>query len=144
MSEPTRLRDRAALLAWSGATALALFGVILAIDRAAPDPVIQGFAAYGILTGLGSIALAYANRQPALLGQWAWLAVLAWAAHLWALVWLINIGALDVHAFLGEPRPLTAMWMAVLVFLGVSFVIVESLAIRVLRRRIRERLRELD
>jgi hypothetical protein len=118
--------------------------VVLAIDRTAPDPAIQGFAMYAILTGLGSIALAYSNRHPGLLGEWAWLAVLAWAAHLWAVVWLINIDALDVPAFLRELRPKASLWLAGLLLLGVSFLVAEAVAIRALRRRIRERLRELN
>ena len=68
--------------------------------------------------------------------------MLAWAAHLWAVIWLINIDVLDVRAFLGDPPPRT--WMPVLLLLGVVFVVVEAAAIGVLRRRIRERLRELD
>jgi hypothetical protein len=128
-----RLRERAALLAWSGATLLALSGVVLTINDVEPDPAIQAFAGYAVLTGMGSIGLAYSNRGPARLGSWAWLTLLAWAAHLWALVWLINIDALDLHELVVAQPPVPALWPAVVILLGVIYLVLEAFVIRMVR-----------
>jgi hypothetical protein len=133
-----RLRERAALLAWSGAATLALFGVVLSVHELEPDPAIHAFAAYAVLTGIGSIGLAFTNRRPALLGSWAWLTLLAWAAHLWAVVWLINIDALDLHDLIPATRAWPPLWPAVVIVLGVLFLVVEAVAIGALRRRLRD------
>jgi len=70
---------------------------VLAVDRLVSDePAPPGFAAYAVVTGLGSIGLAFANRRRARLGPWAWTIMLAWAGHLWAIVWLLNIELLPL------------------------------------------------
>jgi hypothetical protein len=133
-----RLRERAALLAWSGATALALFGVMLTVHDVEPDPAIQAFAAYAVLTGLGSIGVAYGNRGPALLGSWAWLTLLAWGAHLWAVIWLINIEVLDLRELIAAQPPVPPLWPAAVLLLGVIFLVIEGFFARMLRtQRIR-------
>ncbi len=100
---------------------------MLAVDRLASDePAPPGFAAYAVVTGLGSIGLAFANRRRARLGPWAWTIMLAWAGHLWAIVWLLNI----------ELLPLVSLPTAAVVVLGALFLAGETLAIRLLHRRL--------
>lgn len=100
---------------------------MLAVDRlVTDDPAAPGFAAYAGLTGLGSIGLAFVNRHRTRLGPWAWTIMLAWAGHLWAIVWLVNI----------ELLPRTSLSTAAVVFLGVLFLAGETLAIGLLRRRL--------
>jgi len=77
---------------------------VLAVDRLASDePAPPGFAAYAVVTGLGSIGLAFANRRRARLGPWAWTIMLAWAGHLWAIVWLLNIELLPLGSRRARP-----------------------------------------
>jgi uncharacterized membrane protein HdeD (DUF308 family) len=117
------------LLAWSAATALALSGLLLAVDRLVADDVApQFFAAYAALTGVGSIGLAFVNRRPTQLGPWAWTIMLGWAGHLWAIVWLVNIELVRL--------PRTAPPATVLLALGALFLAAEALAIKLLRRRL--------
>ncbi len=105
---------------------------MLAVDRfLVDDGGLHAFAAYAVFTGLGSILLAFVNRRPARLGGWAWTIMLAWAVHLWAIVWLVNIQAV------GLPR--ASLSMAVVIVLGAAFLAVETLAIAVLRRRLQRR-----
>jgi hypothetical protein len=138
-----RLRELAALIAWSGATLVALSGMVLTVHDVEPDPAIQAFAAYAVLTGIGSIGLAYSNRRPTLLGSWAWLALLAWGAHLWAVVWLINIDALDLHELITAQPPVPPVWPAVVILLGVIFLVIEGFVIRLVRAQ-RERALEIS
>jgi hypothetical protein len=84
-----------------------------------------------VFTGLGSIALAFVNRHATRLGAWAWTILLAWALHLWALVWLVNIEAVTVRR--------ASLSMLLAVALGAAFLGVESLAVAVLRRRLQRR-----
>src|SRR3989442_5445093 len=52
--------------------------------------------------------------------------MLAWAGHLWAIVWLLNI----------ELLPLVSLSTAAVVVLGALFLAGETLAIELLRRRL--------
>jgi hypothetical protein len=102
---------------------------VLAVDNLlAGEAGLHAFAAYAVFTGVGSIVLAFANRTAARLGPWAWTIMLAWAGHLWALVWLVNI---EVVAL-----PRVSLSMLVVAVLGASFLGVETLAIGALRRRL--------
>jgi len=106
---------------------VALFGLVLGVDRVvSDDPAAPGFAGYAVVTGLGSIGLAFVNRRRARLGPWAWTIMLAWAVHLWAIVWLANI----------ELLPRMSLSTAAVVFLGALFLAGETLAIGLLRRRL--------
>jgi len=103
---------------------------VLAVDRLVSDePTTPGFAGYAVVTGLGPIGLAFVNRRRARLGPWAWTIMLAWAGHLWAIVWLVNI----------ELLPQASFSTAAVVFLGAVFLAGETLAIGLLRRRLHRR-----
>jgi hypothetical protein len=108
---------------------VALFALVLAVDHLLTEQAgLRSFAAYAVLTGLGSMALAFANRGATRLGPWAWTIMLAWAGHLWAIVWLVNIDVLDL--------PRASLSAAVVIAFGAAFLAAETLAVDALRRRL--------